>query len=63
MHMHIRDRTFVNYILNSFISVFDPNKMKYRILSEGPIENLNSQIQKIHMNSNGFKNFSCFKKW
>ena len=52
LHMHISDRTFVNYILNSFISVFDHNKMKYRILSDGPIEGLNSQIQKIHMNSN-----------
>lgn len=36
--MHISDRTFVNYILNSFISVFDPNKMKYSILSDGSIE-------------------------
>ena len=52
MHMYIRDKTFVNYILNSFISVFDPNKMKYRIFSDGPIEGLNSQIQKNHMNNN-----------
>ena len=54
--------TWKEYILNSFIRIYDPNKKKYRRLSEGPIEGLNSQIQKIHMNSNGFTNFNRFKK-
>lgn len=54
--------TWKEYILNSFIRVYDPSKKKYRRLSEGPIEGLNSQIQKIHMNSTGFKNFSRFRK-
>ena len=40
--MHISYRTFVNYIQNSFIRIFDPNKMKYRILPDVPIEGLNS---------------------
>ena len=50
------------YILNSFIRIYDQNKKKHRRLSEGPIEGINSQIQKIHMNSNGFTNFNRLKK-
>ena len=54
--------TWKEYILNSFIKIYDSYKKKYRRLSEGPIEGINSQIQKIHMNSNGFSNFNRFKK-
>ena len=54
--------TWKEYILNSFIRIYDQNKKKHRRLSEGPIEGINSQIQKIHMNSNGFTNFNRFKK-
>ena len=54
--------TWKEYILNSFIRIYDPYKKKYRRLSEGPIEGRNSQIQKIHINSNGFSNFNRFKK-
>ena len=54
--------TWKEYILNSFIRIYDPYKKKYRRLSDGPIEGLNNQIQKIHINSNGFSNFNRFKK-
>lgn len=54
--------TWKEYILNSFIRIYDPIRKKMRRLSDGPIEGINSQIQKIHMNSNGFSNFNRFKK-
>ena len=54
--------TWKEYILNSFTRIYDSYKKKYRRLSEGPIEGINSQIEKIHMNSNGFSNFNRFKK-
>ena len=54
--------TWKEYILNSFILIFDKTRNKYRRLSDGPIEGLNSQIEKIHLNSNGFKNFKLFRK-
>ena len=54
--------TWKEYILNSFTRIYDPIRKKMRRLSDGPIEGLNSQIQKIHMNSNGFSSFNRFKK-
>ena len=39
--------TWKKYILISFIKIYDPYKKKHRSLSDGPIEGLNSQIQKI----------------
>ena len=54
--------TWKEYILNSFIIIFDETRNKYRRLSDGPIEGLNAQTEKININSNGFKNFKLFRK-
>lgn len=45
------------YILNSFILVDSENGTHKRRLSNGPIEGINSQIEKIIVNGNGYTNF------
>ena len=54
--------TWKEYILNSFTRIYDPNRKKFRRLSDGPIEGLNNLIETIHDNGNGYTNFSRFKK-
>lgn len=54
--------TWKEYILNSFITIYDHNKKKYRRLSDGPIEGLNNSIEKIHKNGNGYTSFKRFYK-
>ena len=45
------------YILNSFILVDSEDGTHKRRLSNGPIEGINSQIEKIIVNGNGYTNF------
>ena len=45
------------YILNSFILVDSEDETHKRRLSNGPIEGINSQIEKIIVNGNGYTNF------
>lgn len=54
------------YILNSFILVENTlvtskNKSNKRRLSNGPIEGINSIIEKINLNGNGYTNFYRFR--
>ena len=55
--------TWQEYILNSFITIDDAvdSNGKARRLSNGPIEGINSQIQKINLNGNGYTNFWRFR--
>ena len=55
--------TWQEYILNSFITIDDAvdSNGKVRRLSNGPIEGINSQIQKINLNGNGYTNFWRFR--
>ena len=55
--------TWQEYIINSFITIDDAldDKGKPRRLSNGPIEGINSQIQKINTNGNGYTNFWRFR--
>ena len=50
------------YILNSFTFIYDENLGKRRRLSDGPIEGINNNIEKIHSSSNGLNNFNRLKK-
>ena len=50
------------YILNSFTYINDDKRNKKRRLSDGPIEGINNNLEKIHINGNGFNQFSTFKK-
>lgn len=50
------------YIINSFITIIDEKFHTKRRLSNGPIESINSLIEKIHLIGNGFKNFPLFRK-
>lgn len=50
------------YILNSFILVDSLDGSTKRRLSNGPIEGINSMIEKININGNGYTNFSRFKR-
>ena len=52
------------YIINSFIHVGDSLSKKDgkpKRLSNGPIEAVNSRIEKINMNGNGYTNFFRFR--
>ena len=49
------------YILNSFIEVLNNDGTKYRRLSNGPIESINSLIAKIYANGNGYTSFEHFR--
>ena len=49
------------YILNSFITVESLEGDKLRRLSNGPIEGINSKLEKINVNGNGYTNFFRFK--
>lgn len=49
------------YILNSFILVDSEDRTHKRRLSNGPIEGINSQIEKINVNGNGYTNFFRFR--
>ena len=49
------------YILNSFIRVESADKKTQRRLSNGPIEGINSIIEKINVNGNGYTNFFRFR--
>ncbi|WP_367270353.1 transposase [uncultured Lactobacillus sp.] len=55
--------TWKEYIINSFIRINDVlNKDDSpRRLSNGPIEGINSIIEKINVNGNGYTNFKRFK--
>lgn len=55
--------TWKEYILNSFITINDclDENDKPRRLSNGPIEGINSIIEKININGNGYSNFNRFK--
>ena len=55
--------TWKEYILNSFITIKDclDDNGKARRLSNGPIEGINSMIEKINVNGNGYTNFERFK--
>ena len=55
--------TWKEYILNSFITIKDclDDNGKPRRLSNGPIEGINSIIEKINSNGNGYSNFDRFK--
>lgn len=55
--------TWKEYILNSFITIKDcfDEDGKPRRLSNGPIEGINSMIEKININDNGYSNFDRFK--
>lgn len=55
--------TWKEYILNSFITIKDcfDEDGKPRRLSNGPIEGINSMIEKININGNGYSNFDRFK--
>lgn len=48
-------------ILNSFITVDNINNTSKRRLSNGPIEGINSIIEKIKVNGNGYINFFRFR--
>lgn len=48
-------------ILNSFILVDSEDGSHKRRLSNGPIEGINSQIEKINVNGNGYTNFFRFR--
>ena len=50
------------YILNSFILVDSEDGTHKRRLSNGPIEGINSQIEKINVNGNGYTNFFRLRK-
>ena len=50
------------YILNSFLLVESLDGSTKRRLSNGPIEGINSMIEKINVNGNGYTNFSRFKR-
>lgn len=49
------------YILNSFIKVESIDGTTQRRLSNGPIEGINSIIEKINVNGNGYTNFYRFR--
>ena len=49
------------YIFNSFILVDSEDGTHKRRLSNGPIEGINSQIEKINVNGNGYTNFFRFR--
>ena len=49
------------YILNSFIKVDSIDGASKRRLSNGPIEGINSIIEKINVNGNGYTNFYRFR--
>ena len=49
------------YIINSFIYVDSIDGKSKRRLSNGPIEGINSIIEKIRINGNGFTNFYRFR--
>lgn len=49
------------YILNSFIKVDSINATTKRRLSNGPIEGINSIVEKINVNGNGYTNFYRFR--
>ncbi len=55
--------TWREYIINSFITIPDAldKDDKPRRLSNGPIEGLNSIIDKINLNGNGYTNFFRFR--
>lgn len=53
--------TWKEYIINSFIMVDSLNGISKRRLSNGPIEGINSQIERINVNSYGFTNFFRFR--
>lgn len=55
--------TWREYILNSFITINDvlDNNNKPRRLSNGPIEGINSIIEKINVNGNGYSNYWRFR--
>ena len=50
------------YILNSFTYINDYKRNKKRRLSDGPIEGINNNLEKIHVNGNGFNQFATYKK-
>ena len=50
------------YILNSFILVESIDGFHMRRLSNGPIEGINSILEKININGNGYTNFFRFRK-
>ena len=49
------------YILNSFIKIESIDCSSKRRLSNGPIEGINSIIEKINVNGNGYTNFYRFR--
>lgn len=49
------------YIINSFITVDSPDGRSRRRLSNGPVEGINSLIEKINVNGNGYSNFYRFR--
>ena len=49
------------YILNSFILVESVDGSHMRRLSNGPIEGINSILEKININGNGYTNFYRFR--
>ena len=49
------------YILNSFIRIESIDGITKRRLSNGPIEGINSIIEKININGNGYTNFYRFR--
>lgn len=56
--------TWKEYIINSFIRINDCLSKKDnspRRLSNGPIEGINSRIEKININGNGYTNFFRFR--
>ena len=55
--------TWKEYILNSFITIKDclDDNGNPRRLSNGPIEGINSIIEKININGNGYSNFNRFR--
>ena len=58
--------TWKEYIINSFIEIKESSENteypKLRRLSNGPIEGINSILEKINVNGNGFSNFWRFRK-
>ena len=55
--------TWKEYISNSFVSIKDclDDNGKVRRLSNGPIEGINSMIEKNNANENDYTNFERFK--
>ena len=49
------------YILNSFIEILNESGTKFRRLSNGPIESINSIISKVYTNGNGYVTFDHFR--